>query len=312
MTESDNGSPLAPLPVRPVTRLAFLGTPHLAAEVLESLIDEGLEIAVVVTRPDKRRGRGSSLAPSPVKELAQRHGLKVVHDIDDLVREHHVNPIQLGVVVAFGAIIKAHVLAEIPMVNLHVSLLPRWRGAAPIERAILAGDPVTGVCLMQVEHGLDTGGIIASRSVPIGETTTAQELGRELMRDGTLLLLEALRSGVFTCTPQAGEPTYAAKIQTDERRIDWSESGEMVSRRVRIGGAWTQFRGRRLKIIRAVLSSVSVPMARIELHENDLLVGCGQGSIRLLEVQPEGRGRLEALEWMRGVRLQADEHFGER
>jgi methionyl-tRNA formyltransferase len=301
---------IAPLPTSPVRRVAFLGTPDIAADVLSSLIAHEFDIARVITRTDKRRGRGSALVPSPVKVAAEQHGLHVEHDVDALLEEHRRNPIELGIVVAFGSIIKPHVLAEIPMVNLHVSLLPRWRGAAPIERAILAGDTETGVCLMQLEEGLDTGGVIASASMPIDASTTADEVRKRLAHDGTLLLLDALRSGAFIARPQSGHPTYAAKIEPHERHLDWSEVAEMVSRRVRIGGAWTEFRGKRLKVHAVdVVQSTLAPGAIVDNGE-DVLVGCSDLSVRLIEVQPDGRPRLGAREWARGARLVPGESLG--
>lgn len=294
---------IAPLPTRSVRRVAFLGTPELAAEVLTSLIAEGFEIAIVVTRADKKRGRGSDLVPSPVKVIAEHHGLQVVHDVDGLLVEHHRRPIDLGIVVAFGAIIKPHVLAEIPLVNLHVSMLPRWRGAAPIERAILAGDDSTGVCVMQVDEGLDTGGIVSSAVMNIDASDSATTIGRKLMREGTRLLVAAMRSGDFSVTPQVGEPTYAAKIDAHERKLDWSESAEMVSRRVRIGDAWTTFRSRRIKIHAVEPTSQVLPPARLLVDGDDVLVGCADRAVRLVEIQPEGRGRLQAAQWVRGARL---------
>src|SRR6476620_1048597 len=149
-------------------RLAYLGTPAMAVPPLRALVAAGFDVAAVVTRADKRRGRGSAVAPSPVKEAAVERGSPVHHHLDDLLELSIV----LGVVVAFGQIIKPHVLAAIPMVNLHFSLLPRWRGAAPVERALLAGDTQTGVCLMQVEEGLDTGGVYERAVVPIAATDT--------------------------------------------------------------------------------------------------------------------------------------------
>lgn len=303
---------LAPLPTAPVHRIAFLGTPELAAGVLETLIQAGFEIAVVVTRKDKRRGRGSGLVASPVKRVAEANGLRVVHDVDDLLTEHRNRPIELGVVVAFGSLVKPHVLAAIPMVNLHVSLLPRWRGAAPIERALLAGDVSTGVCLMQLDVGLDTGGVISSASMPIESSTTAAEIGARLMAEGGDLLLSALRTGRFVAQPQEGEPTYAAKIEPVERRIDWTESATMVSRRVRIGGAWTIFRDRRLKILSVDVLDGDVPAGRVDFDGVQLTVGCGQGSVRLLEVQPEGKPRIGAVDWARGARLGLGESMIDR
>lgn len=310
MSTEERNVVLAALPTRPVRRIAFLGTPDIAARVLASLIDGGFEIAIVVTRSDKRRGRGSSLAPSPVKVRAQSRGIPVVHDVDGLLEEHDRQAIDLGVVVAFGSIIKPHVLARIPMVNLHVSLLPRWRGAAPIERAILAGDTETGVCLMRLEEGLDTGDVIASARMAIHPTTTAEDIRMELADAGTTLLMNALRSGSFIAQPQAGEPTYASKIDAQERRIDWKESAEMISRRVRIGGAWTEFRGKRLKIHAVEVLDGPLSPGTVSASADRVRVGSSTGSVLLLEVQPDGRPRLGASDWARGARLIEGERLG--
>ena len=300
---------VAPLPTSPVRRIAFLGTPEIASGVLASLIENRFEVALVVTRPDKRRGRGSDLTGSPVKLLAQKHGIPVVHDVESLLIEHHSTPIDIGVVVAYGALIKPHVLAEIPMVNIHVSLLPRWRGAAPIERAILAGDDTTGVCLMQLEEGLDTGAVISSATMAIGDSTTAQDIRTQLLAEGSKLLLHALSTGDFRARPQQGDATYAAKIVPSERHIDWSESAAMVSRRVRIGGAWSTFRSRRFKIHSLEVLEIALHEGRVVVDEDRVLVGCGRGSVQLLEVQPEGKPRVDAKDWARGARLQIGEAF---
>lgn len=282
----------------------------MAVWTLEALCDAGIEVALVVTRADKRRGRGSDLVPSPVKAAATERGLTVSHRVDDVLEEHHRSSIDLGVVVAFGALVKPHVLAEIPMVNLHVSLLPRWRGAAPIERALLAGDSRTGVCLMQLEEGLDTGGIIDQREMPISDRTTAADVRSHLIREGTEMLLEHLMSGRFETRPQVGEALYAAKIEPSERRIDWSRSATEVSRLVRIGDAWTTFRGRRLKVHAAQVAEGrgggGIPG---EVTGDQVVVTCGRGALELLEVQAEGRPRVAADEWRRGARLEAGECF---
>lgn len=302
---------IAALPRTPVRRVAFLGTPDIAVGVLRSLIDDGIEVAVVVTRKDKRRGRGSALVPSPVKELAVKHGLRVVHSVEEILDVHAREPIELGIVVAFGEIVRPHVLAEIPMVNLHVSLLPRWRGAAPIERAILAGDEETGVCLMQLEEGLDTGGVISRSTMRIGEETTVDQIRHRLMVDGTQMLLTALRNGAFDIVPQQGEPTYASKLDPSERHLDWSESATMVSRRVRIGDAWTMFRGRRLKIHAVAVVDEQLEPGRIRSTGSNAIVGCGTGSVMLVEVQPEGRPRIGAQEWIRGARILPNESMSD-
>ena len=265
-------------------RLVYLGTPEMAVPPLEALVAAGHDVALVVTRVDKRRGRGSGTSPSPVKAAAERMGILVSHEVDDVMSVGA----ELGVVVAFGRIIKPHVLAEVPMVNLHFSLLPRWRGAAPVERALLAGDDVTGVCVMAVEEGLDTGGVYARTEVPIGDHTTADDLRRELAETGTRLLVDTLAEGLGEPEPQVGTPTYAAKIDTAELRIDWSRSVGEIDRLIRLGGAWTTFRGARLKI-----------------HAAEVV----DGEIVPTVVQPEGKPRMDADAWRNGARPADGEWF---
>ena len=200
-------------------RLAFLGTPEVAAGTLRALVAAGHDVRLVVTRPDARRGRGADVSPSPVKQVAEQLGLLVTHKPADVVP----SGAELGVVVAYGRLVKPDVLAAVPMVNVHFSLLPRWRGAAPVERAILAGDRETGVCLMELEEGLDTGPVYARAATPIGPDETADELRRRLGEIGTELLLKNLAVGLAAPQPQIGEPTYAAKISTDEMRLDFDQ-----------------------------------------------------------------------------------------
>ena len=242
------------MPARP-RRLVFLGTPEMAVPPLQALVEAGFDVALVVTRPDKRRGRGSETTPSPVKAAAQELGLPVTHRIDDALGAGA----DLGVVVAYGALVKPPVLAELAMVNLHFSLLPRWRGAAPVERAVLAGDAETGVCVMQLEEGLDTGPVFACRAVAIGAEETAAELRRELVEVGTRLLVATLAGGLYNPQPQQGEPTYAAKLDADDLRLDWTRPAIELARVVRVGGAWTTFRGRRLKVLTATPAPGPVP-----------------------------------------------------
>ena len=283
----------------PPRRLVYLGTPEIAVPPLRALVDEGFEIALVVTRTDKRRGRGSQLMPSPVKAAAVELGLRVSHDVDDVLDAHA----DLGVVVAFGQLLKPHVLDALRMVNLHFSLLPRWRGAAPVERALLAGDDQTGVCLMQLEAGLDTGPVFRRAVVEIGQSMTAAELRSELVRVGTRLLVDELRAGLGTPEPQSGEPTYAAKISPEELHIDWTRSAIEIDRLVRVGGAWTTLNGRRLKIIAADL------IDRDHQPSGDL-VGARVGGLRLIMVQPEGKPTMAFAEFARGARLAGIEHLG--
>ncbi len=265
-------------------RLVYLGTPAMAVPPLEALVAHGHDVALVVTGADKRRGRGNDVSPSPVKEAALRLGVPVSHTVDDVLAAGA----ELGVVVAFGRIIKPHVLAELRMINLHFSLLPRWRGAAPVERALLAGDDVTGVCVMAVEEGLDTGGVYARVDVPIGATTTADELRRELVEVGTRLLVDTLAHGLGEPEPQLGVPTYAAKIEPTDLRIDWSQPGTVTDRVVRLGGAWTMFRGARLKV-----------------HAGELV----DGALIPTVVQPEGKARMAYEAWRNGARPAPGEWF---
>ena len=273
-------------------KLVYLGTPDMAVPPLRALVEAGHEVVLVVTRADKRRGRGGAATPSPVKAAALELGLTVTHHADDVIGAAEQGA-ELGVVVAFGQIIKPHVLAALPMVNVHFSLLPRWRGAAPVERAILAGDDLTGVCVMRVEEGLDTGGVYAVRRVPISDTVTAEELRAELVTAGTELLVETLAAPVAEwiggAHPQDGEVTYAHKFAADDFEIDWTVPVVDIHRLIRVGGAWTTFRSKRLKI-----------------HAAELV----DGRIVPTRVQPEGRPVMTFDAWRNGARPGPTELFG--
>jgi methionyl-tRNA formyltransferase len=267
----------------------------MAVPPLRALVAAGHDVELVVTRADRRRGRGGATMPSPVKVAAIELGLPVTEDIDQLVG----TPAELGVVVAYGRIIKPHVLAALPMVNMHFSLLPRWRGAAPVERALLAGDDVTGVCITGVEEGLDTGGIYACREVPITPRTTARELRDELVAVGTDLLVDTLRRPLPPPTPQTGETTYAEKIDPAELRLDWRRPAAELERWVRVGGTWTTFRGRRLKVHRVDHLDGEGPPG--VLLDDAMTVGTGGGALRLVEVQPEGKGSMTWRDFANGA-----------
>jgi len=276
----------APAPAQP-RRLVFLGTPEASVVPLRGLVEAGREVALVVSQPDRRRGRGGATSPSPVKQAARELGLPVSDTVDDVLDVGA----DLGVVAAFGRLIRPHVLAALPMVNLHFSLLPRWRGAAPVERAILAGDDRTGVDLMVVEEGLDTGGIYDRAELAIGPDDTADELRARLAVLGTDLLLAALDAGLGEPRPQEGETTYAHKIDPAELAIDWAAPAVAVHRLVRVGGAWTTHDGARLKVWRTALAPVA----------DAIPVRAGDDPLWLVEVQPEGRRRLPARAWANGV-----------
>jgi methionyl-tRNA formyltransferase len=285
---------LAVVPTYP-KRVVYLGTPALAAEPLRALVDAGFDVALVITRVDKRRGRGSDLAPSPVKAAALELGLPVSHNVDDVLSVGA----DLGVVVAFGQLIKPHILEAMPMVNLHFSLLPRWRGAAPMERALLAGDRETGVGLMQLEEGLDTGPLFAEVRTTISSDDTGDSLRDCLTAIGSEMLVRCLRTGLGTPTPQVGDPTYAAKLSMNDLRIDWSLPASVIDRLIRLGGAWTTADGRRLKVVSATMQSGDPIGATGQLV--GAVVQTGNGLLRLDRVRPEGKGVMSMKDWLNGA-----------
>jgi methionyl-tRNA formyltransferase len=286
-------------------RLAFLGTPDVAVPVLQALVEAGFEIPIVVSRPDRRRGRGSELSPSPVKAAAVELGLDTSDDLDDVLGAE----VDLAVVVAYGRIVPVRILEQVPMVNLHFSLLPRWRGAAPVERALLAGDAVTGVCLMEIAEGLDTGAVYATATTPIGDDDTLQSLRGRLVAMGAEMVVAALNTGLAAPEPQTGDVVHAAKIDPSELEIDWSKDAIAISRLVRLGGAWTRFRGARLKVWSARVTEDARSRPAGEL--DGLRVATGDGELELIEVQPEGRARQNAEAWRNGSRPTPNEQLGQ-
>jgi methionyl-tRNA formyltransferase len=292
-----------------VARLVYLGTPDAAVPPLRTLVAAGHEVALVVTRADKRRGRGGVPAPSPVKVAALGLGLSVT---DDLTEATGVGA-ELGVVVAYGRIIPAAVLDRLPMVNLHFSLLPRWRGAAPVERALLEGDAETGVCLMAVEAGLDTGPVYAVEATGIDPDETVEELRARLVDIGCRMLEEYLAdglSGLPVPRDQAGDPTYAEKLRSHEFELDWNRPALRLRRVIRLGRAWTMFRGRRIRVLAARHAERDgPPLAPGELA--GAVVGAGEGSgLELVVVQPEGKRPMEASAWLHGVRPAPGDRLG--
>ena len=293
-----------------MARLAYLGTPDIAVPPLRALVEAGHDVALCVTRPDRRRGRGGHTTPSPVKEAATELGLTVSHDMDDLMAAD----VELAVVVAYGRIIPRRLLEQVSMVNLHFSLLPRWRGAAPVERAILAGDRETGVCLMKVEEGLDTGPVYAVRTVPLDDDVTLEALRRQLVTVASALVVDALAAGVSGLPdpePQQGEVTTADKITKEDLHLRWTAPALQLRRVVRLGRAWTTFRGKRLTVL-DVVPGPSRPDT--ERHPPGALdgpvVATGDGTLVLRQVQPESRSPMSAEEWLRGVRPTVGELLG--
>lgn len=277
--------------------LVFLGTPEPAAYVLEKLIDAQFEIAHVVSRKDARRGRGTKLSESPVKKLAQTHGIDVSDNLDWIAQNADRN--LLGVVVAYGKLIPAPILVSTSMINLHFSLLPRWRGAAPVERAIIAGDATTGVCIMDLEETLDTGPIISCQEVAISNIHTVASLTQELAELGSSMLIEYLSNGILVGVPQTGIATYAEKISADELRIDWTEPAVVIHRKIRALRSYAVVEGQRVRIIDAEL--LNEPTLKPPGHCDDsAVVATGNQSLVLGLIAPEGKARMDATAWLRG------------
>ena len=299
-------------------RIVFMGTPDFSVPVLTEILGQGHEVVAVYTRAPKPAGRGMELKLSPVHALAARFGIEVhtpkslrTPDAAELFRSHDAD---VAVVVAYGLILPEDILAapRLGCLNLHASLLPRWRGAAPIQRAIMAGDAQTGVMVMQMEEGLDTGPVGMAERVTIGADETTGELHDRLSRLGADLMVRALAAlsrGSLVFTPQAADGVvYAHKIEKAESRIDWSRPAQAVHDHIRglspFPGAWFEAdfgRGpERIKVLRTTLAKGQGSAG--QRLGDDLTIACGDGAVRLLQVQRAGKGPVSADEFLRGVR----------
>ena len=303
-------TPLAPLPRERAKRIVYIGTPEIAVAPLQTLVAEGFVIELVVTGVDKRRGRGTETSANPVKAAALALGIPVSHDINDVLK---LNPDGLlGVVVAFGNIIAPEILQHVPMINIHYSALPRWRGAAPVERAILSGDSTTAVCIIQVGEQLDAGDVLATAPCAIGDDDSVVALRGRLGQLALPLLIDICSNGVTSQQAQAGDVVVARKISALDLAIDWSSSPDAISRQVRLGNAFTFFDGKRFKVHEVSSASEQLPAGSISVHDARVLVGARGGSIQLVTVQPEGKPRTSASEWARGARLSTTSVFSDR
>lgn len=305
--------------------LAFMGTPDFAVPALEALVQAGHAVARVYTQPPRRAGRGHHEQPTPVHAAADRLGLEVAHPerFDEAVIDG-VRALELdaAVVAAYGLILPPAVLAapRLGCLNIHASLLPRWRGAAPIQRAILAGDAETGVSIMRMAEGLDTGPVLLAESVPIGPETTAGTLHDELAALGARLMpkaLAGLADGTLTPRPQPEEGvTYARKIAKGEGLIDWREPAAAVDRRVRAfaprPGAEFALGGERVKLraARPLPDADTGGAAPGTLIDADGTVACGAGAVVLAEVQRPGRKPVSGAGFLRGERLSPGDRLG--
>jgi len=299
-------------------RLIFMGTPDFAVPTLVELHGRGHDVAAVYTRAAKPGGRrGLDLVPSPVEREARRFGLDVLTPktlrTDEAVKQFRAHEADAAIVVAYGLILPKPILdaPRLGCFNLHASALPRWRGAAPINRAIMAGDSETAVMVMKMEEGLDTGPIAMAERAAIGPDMTAGELHDELARLGADLMARAaaaLEKDALVVTPQPADGvTYAAKIEKDETRIDWRRPGKAVHDHIRglspFPGAWCEIAGARVKVLRS--TKVAGAGAPGTVLDDRLTIGCGDGAVRIVELQRAGKQAMKADEFLHGVPLAA-------
>ena len=307
-------------------RLAFLGTPAFAVPTLERLVERGHQVLAVVTQPDRPKGRGQTLAPPPVKQAALRFGVPV-YQPERIKRPESVDylrglALDAMVVVGYGQIIPQSIIDIPPLgiLNVHASLLPKYRGAGPIQWAIVNGETITGVTIMRIDAGLDTGPMLLKSETAIGADETAPELGRRLSVMGADLLIEALdalAAGHIVPQPQDNaQATHAPMLKKEDGRIDWSRSAVQIHNQIRgmqpWPGAYSPFRGAALHVWRArpAETGASHPPGAL-FRIKPLMAGCSEGALELIEVQMEGRKRMPAADFVNGQRLVENEVLGE-
>ncbi|MDK9722707.1 MAG: methionyl-tRNA formyltransferase [Rhodospirillales bacterium] len=299
-------------------RIVFMGTPDFAATVLKALIAANHEIVCVYSQPPRPSGRGHKLQPSPVHQLAEEKGLLVRCPVSlkkpEEQQEFAALQADVGVVAAYGLILPKPIL-DTPKhgcLNVHASLLPRWRGAAPIQRAIMAGDSLTGVCIMRMDEGLDTGPVLLRDSLSIGPETTAGLLHDQLADLGARLMTVALgllnldNTAIAMKQPENGA-TYAKKIERQESRIDWNKSAVEIERLIRAmapqPGAWFEHEGERFKVLKArVIEAKAAPG---QVLKDGLRIACAEGGLEILSIQRQGKAPMEAQAFLRGYALPA-------
>lgn len=290
-----------------------MGTPEFSVPVLEALVTAGHEMLAIYCQPPRPAGRGNKERPSPVQSLTESLGLPVRHPVNfqdpDEIKSFTDLNADIAVVVAYGLILPQAVLdaPKLGCLNIHASLLPRWRGAAPIHRAIMAGDDKTGICIMQMEKGLDTGPILLRAETDILTSDTTAVLHDRLSAMGAELIVQALDE-LPTLTPEAQAQdgvTYAAKIDKSEAKIDWAKSAVEVDRLIRglspFPGAWFEVDGQRVKVLNSTV--VSAQGQAGEVLDDALTVACGDGAVQLLRLQRAGKGAMTPDDFLRGFQL---------
>ena len=303
-------------------RLAYMGTPDFAVPALRALLAAGHEIAAVYSQPPRPAGRGQREQRSPVHEFAAAHGIPVRTPVslktEDAQAEFAALSLDLAIVAAYGLILPKPILAapKRGCLNIHASLLPRWRGAAPIQRALLAGDAETGITIMVMDEGLDTGAMRVKEATAITEGDTGQTLHDRLSELGARLIVEALaRLDTLTPTPQPKEGvTYAAKLTRDEGRLDWRKPAALLARQVRAfdpwPGAWFEHRGERIKVLAAHEVGTDATAEPGVVIDGMATIACGAGALQMARLQRPGKGPLAAGEFLRGFALPAGTTLG--
>jgi methionyl-tRNA formyltransferase len=290
-------------------RLVFMGTPDFAVATLKALVEAGHHVACVYTQPPRPAGRGMAERTSSVHAFAAARGIAARTPVSLRAPEEQARFAALGadaaVVVAYGLLLPRPILAapRLGCFNVHASLLPRWRGAAPIQRAIMAGDAESGVTIMRMDEGLDTGAICRQARIAIHPTMTAGELHDALSVLGARLMVEVLAQPEIACTPQPGEgATHARKIDRTEARIDFTRAAADVRNRINglspQPGAWFLLGGKRIRALKAMAVSAGGPPGTI--LDDDLTVACGEGAVRILTLQREGKAAMDAAAFLRG------------
>ena len=308
-------------------RIAFMGTPDFSVTVLSELLAAGHEIAAVYSQPPRKAGRGMSEQPSPVHKFAEEAGLTVRTPLSlKSAAEQQAFAdlaLDIAIVVAYGLILPKAILEapRLGCLNLHASLLPRWRGAAPIQRAIMAGDRETGVMVMQMDEGLDTGPVLLAEHVAIGPTTTAGSLHDELSKVGASLMvraLSALERGTLAATPQPEEGvTYASKISKEEARIDWTRPASELDYHIRgltpFPGAFFEVKRdkvtTRIKVLRAEPVAAKGAVGEVLSIKDGITIACGEGALRISELQRAGKGPMKADDFLRGFAFEPGERL---
>jgi len=295
-------------------RIAFMGTPPFAAYILQALLEASYQIIAVYTQPPRAQGRGYKLTPSPVHELALQHHIPVFHPTSLKTEEAEAQwkslDLDVAIVAAYGLLLPKTIL-EAPRqgcLNVHASLLPRWRGASPIQRAILAGDQETGITIMKMDQGMDTGDIVTTTAVPITTTATAPELFETLAQVGAQTLVAALPAylnGDLLPVPQPAEGvTYAPKLTKEEGRLDWTLPAEVLERKVRglapWPGTWFTIRDDVIKVLEAVALPLTTSHPPGTLLDDQLTIACGAGAFRPLRVQKVGKAPVLTADFLRG------------